>query len=199
MQSKITLNKRIIEFSIVFLMGISIAFLSEHIQWQSATAQQTLVPEAVASQIYEQITDLPKENQYINKERQQADPNNTLLSRFVRYHQYVKNRPVDFRLDWKLTLADYFGLNEDIQEINYPGVSTLTLSPLEGDRQTINQLNRQQRNKLVDLLVSIYNPNAAAIPQPSINSTTQTPSQSTPTNTKPTLPLPKPGDANLLK
>jgi hypothetical protein len=166
---------------------------------QPATAQTQVLlnPEAVASKVYAQIGELPKENQYINKERQQADPNNTLVSRIVRYHQYVKNRPTDFRLDWQLTLADYFGLNEDIKEINYPGGSTLTINPLESDRQIISKLNRQQRNQLVDLLVSIYNPNSASTTTP--NPTTQTPTQSAPVNTKPALPLPKPGDADLLK
>jgi hypothetical protein len=198
--------KKISKFLLVFLLGISLSLCSEELlkleiiqaNISSAAIAQTLAPEAVAAQVYQQLADLPKENQYINLERQQADPNNTLVSRLVRYHQYVKNRPLDFRLDWKLTIADYLGVNEDIKDINYPGASTLSTNPLEGDRQIITKLSRQQRDRLVNLLVGINNPETATSPQPR-SQPEQTPGKATPRQSQPTFTLPKPGDADLLK
>jgi hypothetical protein len=206
MKLQTILNRKIIQFLCVFWLAVSFSIWGG--QWQplkifhtfvsSPAIAQTIPPESVSAKIYQQIPDLPKENQFINKERQQADPDNTLVSRLVRYHIYVKNRPLDFRLDWKLTIADYFNLNEDIKAINYPGSSTLTTNPLESDRQIITKLNRQQRDRLVDTLVSIYNPqtetSSPTPSQPNRNPATQKPTQSTPA-----LPLPKPGDAQLLK
>jgi hypothetical protein len=206
MKLKNILNRRIIQFLCVFCLAISCSLWGG--QWQplkivhtllvSPAIAQSIPPESVAVKVYQQIPDLPKENQFINKERQQADPDNTLVSRLVRYHLYVKNRPLDFRLDWKLTIADYFNLNEDIKAINYPGSSTLTANPLESDRQIITKLNRQQRDRLVDTLVSIYNPQAETS-SPTPSQANQNPATQKPTQANPALPLPKPGDAQLLK
>lgn len=206
MKLKKTINRRIIQFLCVFCLGVSFSIWGG--QWQplkiihtyaiSPSIAQTIPPESVSAKVYQQIPDLPKANQFINKERQQADPDNTLVSRLVRYHIYVKNRPLDFRLDWKLTIADYFNLNEDIKATNYPGSSTLTTNPLESDRQIITKLNRQQRDLLIDTLVSIYNPQTEAS-SPARSQPTQNPATQKTTQSAPTLPLPKPGDAQLLK
>jgi hypothetical protein len=126
----------------------------------SVVLAQSLRPEFVASKVYEAIPNFPKENNYINQETKQVDADNTLITRLVRYHQYIKTRPTIFRLDWKLTLADYLGKNEIIKEDRYPGYSSLTENPLPEDRKAIANLTVKQRNELVDLLVSIYNPNS---------------------------------------
>jgi hypothetical protein len=202
MKLKKTINKKIIQFLCLFCLALCLSIGSERSivnKFISPSAiAQTIPPESVAAKVYQQIPELPKENQFINKEFQQADSDNTLISRFVRYHLYVKNRPLNFRLDWKLTIADYFNLNEDIKAINYPGSSTLTTNPLESDRQIITKLNRQQRDRLVDTLIGIYNPqtetSSSTPSQPTQNPATQKPIQN-----NPALPLPKPGDAQLLK
>jgi hypothetical protein len=200
------INKKIIQFWCVFCLAASFSIWGEQLPpletirtyLVSPAIAQSITPESVSAKVYQQIPDLPKENQFINKERQQADPDNTLVSRLVRYHLYVKNRPLDFRLDWKLTIADYFNLNEDIKAINYPGSNTLTTNPLESDRQIITKLNRQQRDRLVDTLVSIYNPQTETS-SPTPSQPTQNPATQKPTQANPALPLPKPGDAQLLK
>ena len=56
---------------------------------------QNLRPEEVAARIYQNITSLPQENQYISQETGEVDLDNTLMSRFIRYHEYVKNRPTE--------------------------------------------------------------------------------------------------------
>jgi hypothetical protein len=117
---------------------------------------QTLNPEEVASVVYQKLPNLPLENQYLDRETQATATNHTLISRLIRYHQYIKSRPTKYRIDWQLTLADYFGINETIQKDRYPGSSTLTVNPLEGDRQIITKLTRQQRLDLIDILVEIY-------------------------------------------
>jgi hypothetical protein len=100
-------------------------------------------------------------------------------------------------LDWKLTVADYLGANEVMQEKAYPGASTLRQNPLEGDRAAIARLNRKQRDALVQSLVSIFNPNGSAPASADTQAPSQ-PSTAPPTETKPSFSQPKPGDAQLL-
>ncbi|MGK7935424.1 MAG: hypothetical protein AB4206_06420 [Xenococcaceae cyanobacterium] len=169
---------------------------TQNINWGLSIAiAQDLRPEAVAEEVYKIIPSLPRENQYLSQETGEVDLDNTLMSRLVRYHEYVKNRPLNYRLDWKLTLADYLGVNEPIRDFRYPGSTTLQLNPLEGDRAIITSLSRRQRNELVDTLVSIYNgeqPNSSTSNSPT--SEEQPPSN----NSNPIPNLPQPGDAELL-
>jgi hypothetical protein len=121
------------------------------------------------SKVYQQVPDLPRENQYINRETGKVDPNNTLVSRMVRYHQYLKGRPLVYRLDWKLTLGDYLGINEPMLESSYPGFDNLRKNPMEGDRAVISRLSRMQRNALVQALVNVFNPGTSQPIAPSVS------------------------------
>ncbi len=107
-------------------------------------------------QVYKDIPDLPLENQYINRVTGKIDPNNTLVGRLIRYHYFIKGRPVSFRLDWKYTLADFLGINEPMQADAYPGSDNLRKNPFESDRAIIQKLNRRQRNALVQSLVNVF-------------------------------------------
>jgi hypothetical protein len=150
------------------------------------TIAQTLNPDLVAQKVYQNFPDLPSENQYISQEGGLAS-DNTLVSRLVRYHQYIKSRP-GYRLDWQLTLADYLGVNEQMD----PSRS----NPLEGDRTAIKNLSRHQRNQLVDFLVSIYNPQPPSLANPDASNQSPQPSSPNTPNSEPQLP--QPGDAELL-
>lgn len=157
---------------------------------------QSVSPRDVWRQVYKQLPDLPLENQYVNKETKKVDSDNTLANRLIGYHIYVKGRAPNYRLDWKLTLADYLGANELISEEVYPGFETLRSNPITGDRAAIERLSRRQRDALVQTLVSIFNPNYSAPaktpPQPST-----APSPDSPDTRN--SPQPRPGDAQLLK
>ncbi|MEQ9238740.1 hypothetical protein [Coleofasciculus sp. E2-BRE-01] len=146
-------------------------------------------------QVYEQLPDFPKENQYVTNETGEVNLESTLVSRLIRYHLYEKRRLPNYRFDWKLTLADYLGANEYINESDYPGSNTLTENPMAGDRAVIEKLTRQQREDLIEVLVSIYNPNR---PDPQMSTPSPQPSPPS-TPTRPSNPgLPQPGDADLL-
>jgi hypothetical protein len=132
---------------------------------QPAIAQR-ISPGDVWQQVYQQLPDLPKENQYISKETGKVAENNTLIGRLIRYHVYVKERAPIYRLDWKLTLADYLDANETMYDITYPGNDTLRENPIEGDRAAISKLTRSQRNSLVQVLTNIFNSSYTAQPQP---------------------------------
>jgi hypothetical protein len=119
---------------------------------------QRITPSDVWQQIYQQLPDFPRENQYISKQTGKAADNNTLVSRLIRYHVYVKGRAPNYRLDWKLTLADYLGANEVIYDASYPGNDSLQQNPIEGDRATIAKLTRKQREALVQALVNVFSP-----------------------------------------
>ncbi len=174
------------KYLVNFLLGI-ILFLGLNLV--SPTLAQFPRPDAVAVKVYQMLPSLPKENQYTNLETGNIVSNNTLLSRFIRYHQYIKNRPLTYRLDWQLTFADYLKVNETIFENRYPGNSTLTINPLENDRNAIAKLTRIERNQIIDTLLEIYNPKSESSPQkPATDSTNN--------NNSPKLP--QPGDAELL-
>ena len=161
---------------------------------QPATAQ-SVRQEEVWQKVYERLPSLPRENQYINRETGEVDADSNLVSRLVEYHLKVKSRPPSYRFDWKLTLADYLGVNEKISELEYPGYNTLVENPMEGDRAAIAQLNRAQRGALVEVLVSVFSPNRTETPTPRPSAS---PSP-TPTPNPRVIPaLPQPGDARLL-
>ena len=163
---------------------------------QNPVMAQALRTQDLWRQVYQQMPDLPLENQYLNQQSGKVDPDNTLASRLIRYHMFVKGRPPNFRLDWKLTIADYLDANELMQEGVYPGADSLRENPLPGDRAVIQRLTRAQRNALIQTLVNIFNPSAAQTAAPSPREM----QQRSPTPNPTSLPtLPQPGDAQRLR
>ncbi|MGK7904852.1 MAG: hypothetical protein AB4352_26295 [Hormoscilla sp.] len=158
-----------------------------------AAAQVRIRPSQVWRVVYEKLPELPKENHYVNRETGEVDRDNTLIRRLLRYHIFVKSRPPQYRLDWKLTLADYLDANEVISESIYPGHDLLRENPRDGDRSAIARLNRQQRDALVEVLASIYNPNYQRKPIPRRSPAPE------PADVPSRPPVqPQPGDAQLL-
>ena len=198
------LFKNTLELLLVALIGFLFPFWVTKIEKASLIHNillspvnaQTLGPERVAAEVYRQMPDLPKENQYTREETQEIDEDNTLISRMVRYHQYVKVRPTAFRLDWKLTLADYLKANEIMQDSRYPGSSTLTDNPLAKDMEVIDSLTFEQRQQLVEILVNIYNPKTTSNSQPNLPENNNSSPPEEPTNSD--FRLPMPGGADLL-
>lgn len=164
-----------------------------------ATGQILINPRLVAETLYPKLPGFPKENHYIRQDNRQPAPESTLLERFIVYHTTVKGRSPLYRFDWKISLADYLGLNEFLRGETYPGRSYLTVNPMEGDIAAIRQLNRQQRDALVSTLATFY-AQQAGLP----TTTPQRPQPQTtlpePTPRSPTVlpPLPQPGSAELL-
>jgi hypothetical protein len=138
---------------------------------------QRISPSDVWQQVYQQLPDFPKENKYISKDTGKVAEENTLASRLIRYHIYVKERTPIYRLDWKLTLADYLGVNEIMYDATYPGNDTLRENPIEGDRTAISRLNRRQREAVVQVLTNIFNPNSPTPLTPNPNTSTPKPPQ----------------------
>lgn len=193
-------QRRIVQFLVIGLIGFSLILGGDRLGgtsgWglKSATAQ-VLQPEAVAANIYERFPDLPLENQYINQNTGEAE-SSTLVGRIIRYHQYVKRRPNGFRLDWKLTLADYLGVNEPVEESRYPGHVNLQVNPYAGDIEAVKSLDLRQRNEIVEALVSIYDPEGVySLSKPTLEETEVEPS---PSRQRPSVTFPQPGDADLL-
>lgn len=190
----------IISATLCLFLGNTEIQSSNLIQWISIqpAAAQFSIPEDASQRVYERLPNLPRENQYVSKETGKVDERNTLATRLMRYHIFVKRRPPMYRLDWKLTLADYIGANEYLVESQYPSANTLNQNPMESDRAAIEKLTRAERDALVNILVSIFNPNRNQ-QVPGSNSSTS-PSQPKPTspNLRATPSLPQPGDAQLL-
>ena len=183
-----------------YLFSNNISFsLIENSTNPSVVFAQTVRPDEGAQLIYEALPELPLANEYISENTGEIAEKNTFVSRLIRYHQFVKSRPSIYRLDWKLTLADYLNKNERIQKPRYPGNSTLTQNPLEDDRKIIQSLTREQRNELVNTLVSLYNPNFEQTTDNSSDSPTSNSSEQEEDNSRPTVELAVPsGAADLL-
>jgi hypothetical protein len=141
------MNRRYLRF-----ITIAIALAFTLISASTATAQVVRTSE-IAQKIHTELPEIPIENQYFSRKLNKIDPNNTLISRVLRYHSYVKGRPVYVRLDWKLTLADYLDANDIMDSATYPSQDVLTVNPMEGDRAAINKLPRETRNRLIDRLM----------------------------------------------
>lgn len=171
-------------------------FKSNLMGTQPATAQIFTSSDAWR-QVYERLPNFPLENQYVNQETGKIDENNTLASRLIRYHVFVKSRPPGYRMDWKLTLADYLGAHQYLVESQYPGATTLRTNPMEGDRVVINKLTRKQRDDLVNALASIFNTNPPEAPATKPVTTPPPEKPPIPNNTRPKLP--QPGAAELLR
>ncbi len=118
-------------------------------------------PSAISAQVYQQLPDFPLENQYISSETGRIASDNTLVSRFVRYHTYIQNRPTNFRFDWKLTLADYLGAFERISADRYADYG-LRENPLTNDIAAIEALSPAQRNTFVNTLYETFTTPAEA-------------------------------------
>lgn len=133
----------------------------------SASPSRRTRPEDIWKLVYQQLPDLPLENQYVNRKTNRVDTDNTLIGRLIRYHLYIKGRSPIYRFDWKMTLADYFGINEVIPDSTYPGATTLKQNPIEGDRAALDRLNRAQREALVQVLVDVFTPQTTlSLPAP---------------------------------
>ena len=171
--------------AVIFNMGIGFPLLS--------LSAQSIRPEIAAPRVQQQVSFLALENDYISQESGKASVSNTLLLRLIRYHEYVKSRPLTYRFDWQLTFADYFGINEPMKDNRYPGHRTLVENPLEGDRQVITSLNREQRNQLIDSLLAVYET------KPSATNPTATPGNTEESEISPQPQKPQRGSADLLK
>jgi hypothetical protein len=194
-------QRRSLKLAIATLIGISLGVGSISYQPKLAlppASAQPVEAQQIGQQVYQALPGFPLENQYVNKETGKVATNNTLANRLIRYHLYVKGRLPFFRLDWKLTLADYLGANEYLEEAIYPGYDVLQTNPATGDRAAIRGLNRRQREALINVLVKLFNPNYDNAP------TSASPAPSTPSVSPSPKPearprLPQPGDAQLLK
>jgi hypothetical protein len=164
---------------------LSVILLASSVGFQPAYAQRISASDAWKL-VYQQLPDLPKENQYVSKETGKVAENNTLISRMIWYHVYLKGRAPNYRLDWKLTLADYLDANEVMYDTTYPGNDTLRKNPFSGDKAAIARLNRHERDALVQAFVNVFTGNSQ---------TTQAPNSQSP----PSSPSPQYGGADLLK
>lgn len=161
-------HRRLAIFALSLILSVGIGGLSFAADPPAGSPTRGVNVQEVWRQVYKQLPDLPLENQYVARESGKADPNNTLVTRLIRYHAYTAGRAPNYRLDWKLTLADYLGLNNIMDAAAYPGADTLRQNPMERDRTIIQKLNRKQRDTLVQVLVSAFTPAASnPVPQPS--------------------------------
>ncbi|MEL6160118.1 MAG: hypothetical protein AAFQ40_06465 [Cyanobacteria bacterium J06623_5] len=120
-----------------------------------AQSSRRISPAAVSVQVYQQHPDFPLENQYINEETGSVATENTLVDRFIRYHLYIQRRSTDFRLDWKLTMADYLGAFERMSPERYADYG-LRDNPFADDIAAIESLSAEDRDRWVNAIYETY-------------------------------------------
>lgn len=164
----------------------------------SVHAQLREIPEAVR-QVYKALPKLPLENTYAPKADNIGSPqDNTWIRRVMLYHIQLKGRSPTSRLDWKLTLADYLGANETMFTDAYPGATTYSPNPYDGDLKVMQSLSRAERNALLLALLNAFggDPTPPTLYIPPVTATEAPSLAPTPAKTA----LPKPGGAaDLLK
>jgi len=126
---------------------------------------QIIRTEGVGRRVYDQLPDLPRENQYVNRETGKISEEETLVNRLIRYHVYVKGRPPFYRLDWKLTLAELLDSTRQLDQSEYPSATKLNKNPMPGDLEVIRKLNLTQRNALVQAIVDAFSSQGSRTPQ----------------------------------
>lgn len=184
------IKKIVVAFSLGWILAV-VANLGIAFHFFPALGQ-SIRPETAAAQLYQKLDFLPLENQYQSQISGEIATDNTLMLRFLRYHEYVKSRPSGYRFDWQLTFADYFGVNEPIKADRYPGHRNLVANPLEQDREVITTLSRDRRNQIIAALIEIYNPQSQQSVEP-VESGVETQ-----TNNDRAPVLPRAGSADLL-
>jgi len=139
-----------------FILVIGLTTVSQLLLIQPAPVNaQPLRIHNAWQQVYQRLPDIPLENQYISKVTGQVAIDNTLVKRIIQYHVFQKGRPTIYRLDWKLTLADYLGINEYMDVDLYSGANNLAQNPMIGDQLAVKRLSRAQRDALVQTLVDV--------------------------------------------
>lgn len=189
---------RVLSFCSIALAATALILLggkSPFLHLQPVSAQSVRYQDT-AEQLYQRLPDFPLENQYVSKMTGKVAVENTLARRLLQYHSDVKGRSPIYRLDWKLTLADYLGVNEPLIASTYPSHNLLQSNPMKGDLAAISRLNRSQRDAMAQAFVSIFTDKANQTTESSPDSSPVAQPGSSPTPQL--LPLPKPGDAQLL-
>jgi hypothetical protein len=196
--------RRVLPVALTLLLGTSFSLIVGNPFFVSTPGVQPALaqrirPDGVWRLVYDRLPDFPLENQYVNKETGKVDPENTLAGRLVRYHLYTKGRPPFYRLDWKITLAEYLEVHRVMEEVGYPSANTLRLNPVEGDIAAIKRLNRAQREALIQVLVDAFRPQFVNRPSPPATSPGSAQPPATPVVTPPAKPARGPGAAQLLQ
>lgn len=179
-------------------------------QPESIQISQRLRRKDIWQEIQKQLPDLPLENQYVSSVTGEISESNTLVQRMIEYHNFRKGRSPRSRFDWKLTLADYLGINEVMRTSTYPSTEKLKTNPIAGDQAAIRAMDRQQRQQLVNTIVSLYDPSIpAAFFDPAAPVAVETAPAPAPVPTAPAVetpprpssppPLAEPGAADLLR
>ena len=158
-QPQLSLNDSTVHHPVQIPSGGFLSHVVSRSHWMTPKAAIAQVPNfrAIAQRVHEQLPDLAREDHYVHMETGEVDPSNTLAYRLLQYHSGVKFRPLPSRFDWKLTLADYLGVNEWMDEERYPS-RFLESNPYSSDVAVIQALNRQQREQLLDVLLATLAP-----------------------------------------
>ena len=120
-----------------------------------AQAQRLRDIPQVVEDIYEAMPQLPLENTYQTSEGETIS-SSSWLQRVLLYHIRTQGRLPDSYLDWKLTFADYQGVNVPMFASAYPGADQFTVNPLNRDRELFQSLGREERRQLLDMFLATY-------------------------------------------
>lgn len=184
------------------LVTLSLGIL---LAWSFAPARAQLreIPR-ITSEVYAAMPDLPREDHYITSSGEDLD--STFLRRVLLYHMRAEGRSLYSRLDWKLTFADYLGINLTMYAQLYPGHDQFSENPYSGDIAAFQSLSAAQRDRLLAALLASVDFNGVenSLDVANIDPTLRSPLAPYETETSvatpaPTVELPGGGSADLLQ
>lgn len=193
-------SARILVLAVLFCPSIGLTIGSPTAIAQSSRLRQ-LRPQQILVEASKQLTFIRPDNQYVDRQTQKIRTDYTALARLIEYHVYSRGRSPLYRLDWKLTLADYLGAFELMDDDNYPGASQLRSNPAAADRAQVRSWSPSQREQFVNTLTALYNPASLKPTPPLVLNPTPVAPRPEPAPTKEPLnrPIPQTGDADRLK
>lgn len=158
----------------------------------------------ITEAVYAAMPNLPRLDQFRTGSGESLET--SFVRRVLLYHMRSEGRSLRSRLDWKLTFADYLGINLTMFAQQYPGADQFTENPYNADLEALRALSRAEREQLLAILLEavefdgIVNSLDVATIDPTLRSPLAPLESDTPVATPPpVIELPSGGGADLLR
>ncbi len=158
----------------------------------------------ITETVYAAMPNLPRLDQFRTSSGESLET--SFVRRLLLYHMRSEGRSLQSRLDWKLTFADYLGINVTMFAQQYPGADQFSENPYNADLDALRALSRAEREQLLAILLEavefngIVNSLDVASIDPDLPSPFAVLEPDTPVATPPAvIELPAGGGADLLR
>ncbi len=132
------------------LVGLVVAWQLMVLSPPPVQAQLREIPR-ITEAVYTAMPSLPRLDQFQTAAGESLDT--SFVRRVLLYHMRSEGRALNSRLDWKLTFADYLGINLTMFAQQYPGADQFSENPYTADLEAFRALTRADREQLLAALL----------------------------------------------